>query len=64
MWFCLEGENPKEDDKDDWDEEHWDQSDPYYVEADLEEIGLEKQFYWRVPKALELFRILQRVLFS
>jgi hypothetical protein len=45
--FCLEGENPKdeEDDSAHWKERHWDESDdPYHVENDFEEVGLEKQF--------------------
>jgi hypothetical protein len=56
--FCLQGDGFEWKRSDDSEGMDWQRrrEDPYYVETDFEEVGIEKEFYWRVLKALETFQ--------
>ncbi|PMD31611.1 hypothetical protein L207DRAFT_519377 [Hyaloscypha variabilis F] len=57
--FCLQGldNGPKKDFETLREEERRSRSDGYFVDEDFQEVGIEKEFYWRVLKPLERFNI-------
>ncbi len=53
--FCLQGFDKKERGIDRQDIEERNSRDRYYVDEDYEEVGIEKEFFWRALEPLESF---------